>query len=72
MNNAMKGRTTFVVAHRISTLRRADVIMVLERGRLVQKGTHDELMNMPGPYRGVAMLQVVDDQSLRVLEESEP
>jgi ATP-binding cassette subfamily B protein len=71
MNNAMRDRTTFVVAHRLSTLRRADRIMVLERGRIVQMGTHEELMNMPGPYRGVALLQVVDDESLRLLEETE-
>jgi ATP-binding cassette subfamily B protein len=71
MNNAMRDRTTFVVAHRLSTLRRADRIMVLERGRIVQMGTHEELMSMPGPYRGVALLQVVDDESLRLLEETE-
>lgn len=69
MNNAMTGRTTFVVAHRLSTLRRADRILVLERGRVVQMGTHEELMSVPGPYRGVALLQVVDDESLRLLEE---
>ena len=69
MNNAMKDRTTFVVAHRLSTLRRAALIMVLERGRIVQMGTHAELMKAPGPYRDVALLQVVDDESLRLLEE---
>jgi len=72
MNNAMKDRTTFVVAHRLSTLRRADLIIVLERGRIVQVGTHDELMKATGPYRGVALLQVVDDESLRLLEKTEP
>jgi ATP-binding cassette subfamily B protein len=70
MNNAMKDRTTFVVAHRLSTLRRADLIVVLERGRIVQRGTHEELMNTDGPYRGVALLQVVDDESLRLLEKT--
>ena len=68
MENAMRGRTTFVVAHRLSTLRRADMILVLDKGRLIQQGTHEQLMSVKGPYRGVAMLQVVDDESLRLLE----
>ncbi|NLF39449.1 ABC transporter ATP-binding protein [bacterium] len=68
MDSAMQGRTTFVVAHRLSTLRRADMIIVLDRGRIVQCGTHDELMNAKGPYQRVATLQVVDDESRRLLD----
>jgi ATP-binding cassette subfamily B protein len=60
MEHAMRGRTTFMVAHRLSTLRRADRIMVLERGRLVQQGTHDELIRAGGPYRDAASLQMLD------------
>ncbi len=60
MERAMRGRTTFMVAHRISTLRRADRILVLERGRLVQQGTHEELVRVDGPYRAVASLQMLD------------
>jgi ATP-binding cassette subfamily B protein len=71
MENAMRGRTTFVVAHRLSTLRKADMIIVLERGRVVQSGSHEQLMKMGGPYRGVVMLQVMDDESQRVLEEAD-
>ena len=44
MASAMANRTTFVVAHRLSTLRRADQILVLDRGRIVERGTHEELM----------------------------
>jgi ATP-binding cassette subfamily B protein len=58
MESAMRGRTTFVIAHRLSTLRRADRILVLERGRIVQQGTHDELMCSGGHYRRAALLQV--------------
>ena len=57
---AMEGRTTFVVANRLSLLRRADVILVLEKGRLAQMGTHDELVRLPGPYRETALLQLMD------------
>lgn len=67
MENAMRGRTTFVVAHRLSTLRRADFIIVIERGRIVQQGTHEALMAVKGPYQRLAALQVVDEESLRLL-----
>ncbi len=57
---AMTGRTTFVVSGRLSLLRRADVILVLEDGRLTQTGTHDELVHRPGPYHETALLQIMD------------
>jgi ATP-binding cassette subfamily B protein len=57
---AMKGRTTFMVSNRLSLLRRADAILVLENGRLTQKGAHDELVHRPGPYRETALLQFMD------------
>ena len=60
LREAMTGRTTFVVSSRLSLLRRADVILVLEDGRLTQSGTHDELVHRPGPYHETALLQIMD------------
>jgi ATP-binding cassette subfamily B protein len=57
---AMVGRTAFIVSSRLSLLRRADVILVLDDGRLVQTGTHDQLAHRPGIYHETALLQLMD------------
>jgi ATP-binding cassette subfamily B protein len=64
LDRAIAGRTTFIVAHRLSTLRRADRIIVMANGRIVQQGTHAELIKVPGPYLHVARLQLVDGRAL--------
>jgi ATP-binding cassette subfamily B protein len=60
LRQAVAGRTAFVAANRLSLLRRADTILVLENGRLVAQGTHEELVRRPGPYLDAARIQLVD------------
>ena len=50
MDRLMKNRTTFVIAHRLSTVRNANAIMVLEKGEIIERGTHDDLLLLKGRY----------------------
>jgi ATP-binding cassette subfamily B protein len=69
LDRLMEGRTTFVVAHRLATVRRADLILVMADGRIVQRGRHDELLAQGGLYREIYDLQL--SQQNRFIEETE-
>lgn len=57
LNNVKKGRTAIVIAHRLSTIQNADLIVVLDKGRIIQKGTHEELINQMGLYQTLSRMQ---------------
>jgi ABC-type transport system involved in cytochrome bd biosynthesis fused ATPase/permease subunit len=74
----MEGRTTFVIAHRLSTVRRADLILVMDQGQIVERGRHEELLARGGLYKEIHDLQLVDHarfaeemEALTEVEESE-
>ena len=58
LDHVMQNRTTLVIAHRLSTIEKADVIMVMDQGRIVERGSHGELMDASGRYRAMVMAQV--------------
>ena len=62
----MKGRTTFVIAHRLSTVKNADMILVLKDGQIVQRGTHQELLSVPGPYSEIYELQLRPEEGVLI------
>ena len=70
MEHLLRGRTVFVIAHRLSTIRNADQIMVMQNGRVVQRGRHDELLAAGGLYQHLYRLQfaAVDEAALRSVE----
>jgi ATP-binding cassette, subfamily B, bacterial MsbA len=71
LQNLMTGRTVFVIAHRLTTIRRVDRIVVLEHGRITDSGTHDDLLTRLGTYRKLYELQFMDlDQNGPVVQEA--
>jgi ATP-binding cassette subfamily B protein len=55
-----KGVTTFIISHRINTLAQADLIIVIDKGRIIQKGIHDELIREPGMYSRIWAAQTIE------------
>lgn len=68
LENLMKGRTTIVIAHRLSTVINADRIIVLQKGGIAQSGTHQELISQDGPYRRLYQLQFKDTSTKKVIK----
>ena len=64
IGNLIRNRTTIVIAHRLSTIRRADTIVVMEAGRIIEMGTHEELLARGGQYRKLYELQFADEEPL--------
>lgn len=64
LREVMKGRTTFIIAHRISSLKHADEILVLENGRIVERGVHSDLLANGGPYERIYNIQYKDQQAI--------
>jgi subfamily B ATP-binding cassette protein MsbA len=67
LNNLMEGRTTIVIAHRLSTVRRADRIIVMDAGRVVEMGTHQQLLEGEGIYRKLYELQFAEEDGVNAL-----
>ena len=61
----MEGRTTFIIAHRLSTVRRADLILVMDEGQIIERGTHLELLQQDGLYQEIYDLQLRDQEKFR-------
>jgi ABC-type multidrug transport system fused ATPase/permease subunit len=62
LKTLMQGRTSFVIAQRLTTIKSAHQVLVLDHGRIVQRGTHEELLREPGPYRSIYDLQLRDQE----------
>lgn len=64
LKEVMNDRTTFIIAHRISSLKHADEILVLDEGKIVERGTHDQLIENGGPYQRIYEIQYKDREAI--------
>jgi ATP-binding cassette subfamily B protein len=72
MADLMQGRTSFVIAHRLSTIRNADLILVMNHGKIIEKGTHEELLATKGFYADLYMSQFRHQEQLMEAEAEQP
>ena len=70
--NVLKGRISFIIAHRLSTIRSADRILVIENGKIVERGTHAELIRLKGEYYDLYVNQFSQDRQRRIFAECSP
>lgn len=68
LKEVMKGRTTFIIAHRISSLKHADEILVLENGKIAERGTHEDLLKNEGPYQRIYDIQYQDKEQIMKMQ----
>jgi ATP-binding cassette subfamily B protein len=68
LNNLMVGRTTFIIAQRLSSVRKADRILVMDQGRIIEQGRHEELLQAGGLYREIYELQLRSQEELVEVE----
>ena len=68
IGEVIAGRTSFVIAHRLSTIRHADVILVVSDGKIIERGTHAELMSQKGAYYNLYTRQFEEDATRRMLD----
>ena len=69
LHDTRKGKTTIIVAHRISTVKDLDMIVILEDGKIIATGTHDELLETSQVYKDMVLLQQLDDEEGGVSHE---
>lgn len=69
IQKVLNGRTSFIIAHRLSTIRSADRILVIEKGKIIEDGTHDELMKNQGHYYNLYTHQYIDEKEIEIINK---
>ena len=67
ISKLLEGRTSFIIAHRLSTIRNADRILVIENGKIIENGSHKELINLKGHYHNLYTNQFIEEKEAEIL-----